>query len=203
MAYYPKKAYFGGYVFEVDRHVYEPAEDTFLIAEKMDIQNTDVVLEVGTGCGIIAVMAAKTAKKVVAVDLNPFAVECATRNAKANKVTENLQVRQGDMFESLKEDEQFTVILFNSPYLPSEPDEEKTWIGKAWAGGTDGRQIIERFIADVSKFLLPEGRILLVQSSLSDPDKTVQMFKEIGLKASVIGEEKFAFEKIVLIEAKR
>ncbi|PVX26913.1 MAG: hypothetical protein CW716_05015, partial [Candidatus Bathyarchaeum sp.] len=173
---YPKKAYFGGYVFEVDKHVYEPAEDTFLIAEKMGAKNSDVVLEIGTGCGILAVLAAKKAKKVVAVDINPYAVECANRNAKANKATENLQFRQGDLFESLKESEQFSLILFNSPYLPSEPDEEKSWIGKAWAGGVDGRRVIERFIADVPKFLLPEGRILLVQSSLSDPDKTVQMF---------------------------
>jgi release factor glutamine methyltransferase len=203
MAYYPKKAYFGGYIFEVDKHVYEPAEDTFLIAEKMDIKNTDVALEVGTGCGILAVLAAKKAKKVVAVDINPYAVECANRNVKANNVTENLLIRQGDLFESLKEGEQFSLILFNSPYLPSEPDEEKSWIGKAWAGGADGRRVIERFITDVPKFLLPEGRILLVQSSLSDPQKTVQMFKKVGLKAEVIGEEKFAFETIVLVEAKR
>ena len=199
---YPKKAYFGGYVFEVDQHVYEPAEDTFLIADKLDIKSSDVVLDVGTGCGILAVLAAKKAKKVVAVDVNPFALDCANRNAKTHKATENLQFRYGSLFESLTTDEKFSLILFNSPYLPSEPNEEKSWIGKAWAGGPDGRRVIERFVADVPKFLLPEGRVLLVQSSLSDPDKTLQMFGEVGLRAAVVGEEKFPFEKIVLIEAK-
>jgi release factor glutamine methyltransferase len=168
----------------------------------MDVKNTDVVLDVGTGCGILAVLAAKKAQKVVAVDINPYALDCANRNAKANKATENLQFRQGDLFESLRADEQFSLILFNSPYLPSEPNEEKTWIGKAWAGGADGRRVIERFMVDVPKFLHPEGRILLVQSSLSDPKKTIQIFNKIGLDAVVVGEEKFPFESIVLIEAK-
>jgi release factor glutamine methyltransferase len=114
-----------------------------------------------------------------------------------------VQFRQGDLFESLKKGEQFSLILFNSPYLPSEPNEDNSWIGKAWAGGVDGRQVIDRFIADVPKFLHPEGRILLVQSSLSNVDKTLEMFNKVGLHAAVVYETKVAFESIVLIEAKR
>ena len=59
---YPKKAYFKDYVFHVDEHVYEPAEDTFLIAEKLKDNEDDVVLDMGTGCGILAVLAAAKAK---------------------------------------------------------------------------------------------------------------------------------------------
>ena len=82
---YPKKAYFKDHVFEVDEHVYEPAEDTFLVAEKLETKKDDIVLEIGTGCGILAILAAKTAKKVVAIDINPYAIECTKRNAK-NKI---------------------------------------------------------------------------------------------------------------------
>jgi len=145
---YPKKVYFKNYVFMVDEHVYEPAEDTFLIAEKMEVTADDVVLEVGTGCGILAVLAAKKAKSVVAVDVNPHAIECSSRNAETNGVKERIEFRHGDLFEPIKKDECFSLILFNSPYLPSEPEEEKSWIGKAWAGGPNGRQVIDRFIAD-------------------------------------------------------
>ena len=200
---YPKKTFFKDYVFMVNEHVYEPAEDTYLIAENMQVNETDTVLDVGTGCGILAVLAAEKAKTVVAVDINPYAIEYASRNAETNGFNKKIQFRQGDLFESIKKDELFSMIIFNSPYLPSEPDEENSWIGKAWAGGPNGRKVIDRFIVDAPKFLDAGGRILLVQSSLSDVERTIEMFKEQNLRAGVVAQVKVAFEMIVLIEAKR
>jgi release factor glutamine methyltransferase len=200
---YPKKAYFKDHIFEVDEHVYEPAEDTFLVAEKLDTKKGDIVLEIGTGCGILAILAAKTAKKVVAIDINPYAIDCAKRNAKNNGVHGRIDFRQGNLFEPIKHNEQFSLIVFNSPYLPSEPDEEKSWIGKAWAGGKTGRQVIDPFIAAAPNYLVANGRILLVQSSLSDVKKTIKMFDELNSQARVVSELKFPFESIVLIEANR
>ena len=199
---YPKKAFFEDYVFLFDEHVYEPAEDTFLIAEKMTAIKDDTVLDMGTGCGILAVLAAQKAKKVVAVDINPHAIEYATKNAENNRVGEHVEFRVGDLFQPMKNDERFSLILFNSPYLPSEPDEEKSWLGKAWAGGPNGRQVIDPFISEAPKFLAVGGRILLIQSSLSDVNKTLEMFREQNLQARVIAQVKVAFETIVLIEAK-
>jgi release factor glutamine methyltransferase len=200
---YPKKAHFKDHVFKVDEHVYEPAEDTFLVAEKLDTKKDDVILEIGTGCGILAILAAKNAKKVVAVDINPHAIDCAKRNAKNNDVHDSIDFRQGNLFEPVKDGEKFSLIIFNSPYLPSEPDEEKSWMGKAWAGGKTGRKVIEHFIVTAPRYLVAKGRILLVQSSLSDVNKTIKMFNELKLRARVVSKLKFSFESIMLIEAKR
>ena len=198
---YPKKVYFRDKVFVVDERVYEPAEDTFLLAERLAVTDDDVVLEVGTGCGILAIVAAEKAEQVVAVDVNPYALECACKNAQTNGVKNKIEFRQGDLFQPIKQNEKFDVILFNSPYLPSESDEEKSWIGKAWAGGPDGRTVIDRFLVDVPNLLAERGKVQLVQSSLSDVDKTIQMFKEKSMQATVAAQLKVAFESIVLIEA--
>jgi release factor glutamine methyltransferase len=200
---YPKKVYFKDAVFFVGEQVYEPAEDTFLIAENITVTENDDVLDVGTGCGILAVLAADKAKRVLAVDINPHAVECTVENAEANGVKERIEVLQGDLFHPIKQSERFSLILFNSPYLPSELDEEKSWIGKAWSGGPDGRRVIDRFISDAPNFLADKGRILLVQSSLSDIDRTIKMFTDKGLQAMVVAQVKVPFETIVLVEAKR
>ncbi|MGD2066390.1 MAG: class I SAM-dependent methyltransferase [Candidatus Bathyarchaeota archaeon] len=198
---YPKKVYFMDKVFVVDEHVYEPAEDTFLLAERLTVTKNDFVLDVGTGCGILAILAAKKAKRVVAVEVNPYAIECASKNAQTNEVEDRIDFRQGDLFQPIKQNEKFDVIMFNSPYLPSEPDEEKSWIGKAWAGGPDGRAVIDRFLVDFPNYLGDGGKVQLVQSSLSNVEKTIQMFKERNLKAKVAAQVKVAFEIIVLIEA--
>jgi release factor glutamine methyltransferase len=200
---YPKKLFVKGYVFLVDEKVYEPAEDTFLLAENFKVEEKEVVLDVGTGCGIVAVLSAKKAKKVVATDINPHAIKCAERNAKMNGVEEKMEFRLGDLFQPIRPDETFSLILFNAPYLPSKPYEARSWIGRAWAGGPSGRRVIDRFIRDAPEFLTIDGRILLVQSSLSDINKTLERFDEAGLKARVVAEVKFPFESIVLIEAKR
>jgi len=94
--------------------------------------------------------------------------------------------------------------LFNAPYLPDEEDEKskpKNLIEYAWSGGKKGREIIDRFIQQVSKHLKPGGRVLLVQSTLSDVEKTIREFHKQGLQARVIDERKTFFETITLIEA--
>lgn len=200
---YPKKVYFKDHVFLVDEHVYEPAEDTFLLAEKMTVTEDDTVLDMGTGCGILAVLAAEKTKNVLAVDVNPYAIQCAVKNAETNGVKERIEFRHGDLFQTINPNENFSLILFNAPYLPSEPDEEKSWIGKAWAGGRNGRKIVDRFVMDAPNFLAAGGRIQLVQSSLSDVKRTIEMFGELDLRAMVVAQVKVAFESIVLVEAKR
>lgn len=199
---YPKKLFFQNHVFFVAEKVYEPAEDTFLLAKNMKVQETDVVLDVGTGCGILAVLAAEKAKKVLAVDINPYAIECAEKNAEINGFEKKTEFRSGDLFQPIKTNETFDLIIFNAPYLPSDPYEERSLIVKSWDGGPDGRKVIERFVKDAPKFLRPRGRILLVQSSISDISRSFKMLSETSLKAKIVAWIKVSFEKIVLIEAR-
>ncbi len=186
--------------FQIHKNVYEPAEDTFLAAENLVANEDDTVLDMGTGCGILATLAAEIAKKVVAVDINPYAVRCARRNAEINKVADKIDIRRGDLFEPVKA-ERFSLVIFNAPYLPSTPAESRSWLGKAWAGGTAGRQLIDRFIAEAPRYLTRKGRILLVQSSLANIDETLKKFREAGLSVQVTAEKKFFFETLVTIQA--
>jgi release factor glutamine methyltransferase len=197
-----KKVFFNDYVFYILKNVYEPAEDTFLLADNLSVNENDFVLDMGTGCGILGILAAKKARRVIAVDINPYAVHCAKMNAKLNGVEIKMNILQGDLFRPIKKDGKFDTILFNAPYLPSEKEEHKTWIEKAWAGGPDGRELIDRFLLEAPKHLRMNGRIFLVQSTLSEVDKTMQTFEGAGLQAKVIAEKKVAFEAISAIEAR-
>lgn len=181
--------------------VYEPAEDTFLFAENLDIQRRDEVLEIGTGTGLISIYTAQRTKRVVATDINEHAVKCALKNTITNK-TYNIELRQGDLFEPV-EGEKFDLILFNTPYLPTSEDEKlDEELNAAFDGGLEGRDTIDRFIEEVKEYLNDEGRVQLVQSSLADNEKTLSKLEELGFDAEITASEKGFFEEIAVITAK-
>ncbi|MEM2148161.1 MAG: hypothetical protein QXJ94_06110, partial [Candidatus Bathyarchaeia archaeon] len=61
MRWQTKKVFFNNYVFHVWPEVYEPAEDSFLFAENLNMKNGENVLDMGTGCGILGIVAADKA----------------------------------------------------------------------------------------------------------------------------------------------
>lgn len=197
-----KKVFFANYTFHVSESVYEPAEDSFLFSENLKVPDGASVIDMGTGCGILGIIAAENASKVVAVDINPHAVRCAKKNAKLNNVENKMFFLRGDLFTPIKLGEKFDLILFNAPYLPSEPLVGESWLEQAWTGGVNGRELIDRFISEVPQYLEKNGCALLMQSSLSGVDETLRKFEKSGLKAVIIAEQDVPFfETIVLVKA--
>ncbi len=189
---------YGDITFETCKQVYAPAEDTFLLADNLQVKEGDVVLEIGTGTGLVSLVASKKASNVVATDINPHALECARNNVQRNGV-ENMEIRQGDLFQPVPE-EKFDLILFNTPYLPTAEDEViGDELDAAWDGGADGRQVIDLFLNEVKNHLKDAGIVQLVQSSLSDNKKTCEKLEKQGFRVEVTARERFFFEEIVVI----
>jgi release factor glutamine methyltransferase len=198
-----KRAWFGKYKFDIIENVFEPSEDTFLFAENLDIKENDAVLDMGAGCGILGILATQKAQSVISVDINPHAVRCAKENANINHARGKMAFMQADLLSAFNEATKFDLILFNAPYLPSDPGESVTWIELAWAGGASGREIVDRFIPQAALHLKPLGRILMLQSTLTNVELTIRKFEECRLKACVKAQQKLPFfETITLIEAK-
>ncbi|NJE05785.1 methyltransferase domain-containing protein [Thermococcus sp. M36] len=184
-----------GLKLKLHPQVYEPAEDTFLLAENLAVREGDRALDVGTGTGLIALLMAGKAEFVLGVDVNPIAVELARENARLNGI-KNVEFRLSDLFENVSG--KFDVITFNAPYLPGEPKEP---IDLALVGGESGREVLDRFIDEVGNYLKPGGILQIVQSSITGIEKTLERLEKAGLAAKVVAKKHVFFEDIVLINA--
>ena len=183
---------------ETDQNVYIPAEDSYMLAENLLIEDGESVLEIGTGSGIVAMYASRLTDKVTATDINADALLLAENNFKLNGI-ENIELLFGDLFEPVKS-RKFDVILFNTPYLPTDNDDVVDGdLNYAFDGGSNGRKVIDLFLNELPNHLNDGGKVQLIQSSLSGNDKTLDLLDRLGFVGEVAISEHFFFEDIVLI----
>ncbi len=177
--------------------IYEPREDSFLIQKYIKKYAKGVVLDIGTGSGILAEEAAKSKKvvKVFGVDINEEAIKHCIRNQKSNKII----FAMSDLFSLFKLDRRyigmkFDTILFNPPYLPTDPEHRDV----ALDGGRKGYELICRFLHESKKFLKPRGKILLIFSSLTGKEKLDNFLIRNYWKFKEIEKIHISFEDIYL-----
>ena len=188
------------FIIDTDDNVYIPAEDSYLLAENLIIEQNQSVLEIGTGSGIVAMYASRLSDDITVTDINFDACELARKNFKSNGI-ENIEILFGNLFEPVK-NRKFDVILFNTPYLPTENDEViNDNINYAFDGGLNGRKVIDMFLNEVRNHLNDGGIVQLIQSSLSGNEETLKRLDELGFIGEIAKKEHFFFEDITLINA--
>ena len=178
----------------VETSVYQPAEDSALLAS-VAVAAADPdwrVLDVGTGSGWVAeAVADETGAEVVASDVNPHACRQA-RDRGVPAVRANLT----DPFR----DGAFDAVLFNPPYLPTDPDNEwDDWMEAALSGGESGREIIDPFLDGVGRVLAPGGAVFLLVSSLTGFDAVVERAEAAGFEVVEERQESYPFETLSVV----
>ena len=165
--------------------IYEPSEDSFLLAKYVEKFAKGNVLDIGTGSGIQAETALRFTKDVLAIDIDKESINYVKKKGINAKVS--------NLFLNVKG--KFDLIIFNPPYLPDEEleDEESK---KITTGGKYGYEIIERFFNKVNKYLNKNGKILIVFSLLTNKNKVNKIIKKNNLKFRLLESKKIFFEEL-------
>jgi len=197
--------------------VYEPAEDSELLAAaaRERVTPDERVLDVGTGSGYVAGAAATTGARVVATDLNPHACRRARERYGAGRDPEDrdedttardappVEVVRADLVAPFRAGA-FDAVLFNPPYLPTDPDSEREdWMATALSGGEDGRAVIEDFLADLPRVLAVDGYALLLVSTLTGVEAVVEAADGAGFASVAVREDSFPFETLTVLKLLR
>jgi ribosomal protein L3 glutamine methyltransferase len=177
-AYLVNKIYMRGLPFYVDERVIVPRSfigelmDSHFAGEDgqdaslMDPYGVESVLDLCTGSGCLAILAARHFPNaaVDAVDISKDALAVAARNVAEHGLDDRVALYRGDLFTPLG-DKRYDLIISNPPYVDAEgmaalPPECRAEPKLAFDGGADGLDIVRRILDQAGEHLTPEGGLL-------------------------------------------
>lgn len=165
---------FFGNNFYVDENVLDPRPDSETLIEMIieKYKNPHAFLNIceigcGSGCLIISLLKHFNNWHGHGIDISKKALEIAQKNANNNNVFERINFVESNLFEKLRDNQIFDIIISNPPYIPSGEienlqDEVRLYEPKiALDGGLDGLDFYRKIAVESQKYLKKNGNIFL------------------------------------------
>lgn len=200
--------------------VYPPAEDTFILLDALEsdleslTRTVSICIECGSGSGAVITSLAKAIgssnRLMIALDINRSAC-LMTKKCKQYYLQDRIEVLQSDLTSPFigTLDGKVDLLIFNPPYVPTESEEleqarvrSSNQIPLSWAGGQDGRVIIDQFLNQVPRLLSkPDGAVYLVVLNRNSVDSLIGYFSDsLGLKGKVVESRRAGIESLFVIK---
>ncbi|XP_030310027.1 methyltransferase N6AMT1 isoform X1 [Calypte anna] len=197
------------------RDVYEPAEDTFLLLDALERDaaglreaRVEVCLEIGSGSGVVSTFLASSiigsSAVYICTDINPMAAYCTLETALLNNV--HLQPVITDLVKGLtpRLNGKVDLLLFNPPYVVTPSEEvESHGIEASWAGGKNGREVMDRVFPLVPDLLSPGGLFYLVTIKENNPDEILEIMKKYGLEGTQVLSRQAGEEMLTILKFRK
>ncbi|XP_067014912.1 methyltransferase N6AMT1 [Anabrus simplex] len=196
--------------------IYEPAEDSFLLIDALEQDLMHILnlkpsmcMEVGSGSGVVISALAKALgpkSYFLATDINETACYKTCDTGFYNGV--NIDVINTDLVNGIYCCGQVDILIFNPPYVVTSSEEVhgKTVDGdltRAWAGGKNGREVMNRLFPAVPSLLSPQGVFYLLVIEENNPLEIADLMKEHGFSMSVVKERRIRGEYLHVLRFER
>jgi release factor glutamine methyltransferase len=188
IAYLTGKKEFWSLQFKVNRQVLIPRPETELLVEKalsLELPERPNILDVGTGCGNIAVALGREwpEARITACDLSLRALKMARENAARNKVRNINFVKSNLLDYFIQRRKKFDLIVSNPPYVSEEEwkkldrpvrDFEPR---RALVAGPTGLEIIKKLMTQAPLCLQRAG-YLLMEIGANQAEQVLKLVEE-------------------------
>ncbi len=182
-----------GKKFIVFPNVFSPKyfSDAGFFSKHIPFVQNGSFLEIGCGTGVVAIFAGlKGVKKVVATDINPFAVLNTQENISLYGLGSVVKVKKGHLFQPVKS-QKFDQIFWNAPFLYSE-QENMSLLQKSTFDYKDMSKI--NFIKDAKKYLKKNGMLYIGYSSnYGDMKKIFNILNQNNFSVKIIARDIISF----------
>jgi release factor glutamine methyltransferase len=194
--------------------IYEPCEDTFLFLDALEADiaflnelRPAFVVEIGSGSGLVINFLAKHLRNsnetaFFATDLNPTACLATQRTCLKNR-NHNINILNCDLVTPLQDrlHGKIDVLLFNPPYVVTEAGELGSHgIQAAWAGGVDGREVMNRLFPLIDNLLSPNGAFYLVCIKQNNIEQIGELFSKLGFSMKIVLNRKAGIEHLFVLK---
>ncbi len=166
---------------------YEPAEDTFFLADIIQNEKGNSALEVGTGSGYLAEILKSNFDLVVATDIDFDSLASHEKKNYNEICCVGADALRGH----------FDLVVCNLPYLPSDGI-----MDRAVDGGKDGLEIPNQIIKSVKYRLKNGGKLVYLSSSLANIPKLIRQTELLGFDVKILAKRKLFFEELIIVEAR-
>ena len=177
--------------------VFPPYLDSFLLIESMAIKENDLVLDVCSGTGIVALFACDKAKRVIATDISPYAVKNINENIKLHALHHKMEAIETDLFPT-EINTKFDVITINPPYTDHKANtiEEKS----VW---DENNQTIKNFFKALDSFIANNGRVYLSWADFADINLIENLCSKHSYNYKIIQRKKDNTSLFVVFEIRK
>ena len=200
-----------GEKFSVNEDVLIPRDETELLVRKaveiIDENNFKTVMDMCTGSGCIACMIAKLSPAtVMGVDVSTDVLHVALANMEKMALFNRATFRKSDLFDKIREDEKFDIIVSNPPYIAPKykKDLQKEVMFEPeialFTKDEKGLEFYEKISKDAPKFLNKGGYLMFELGFGQSGDVAEIMrtngFKDIKVLKDLTGIDRVIFGKI-------
>ena len=177
-------------------NVYDPQEDSFILAREVKKYSKGKVLDMGCGSGIqgIAALENKKVTEVLFADINDDAITCVKDKLSTYK-HKPAYYKLSDLYSKIQN--KFDTIIFNPPYLPEDKLDKESLIT---TGGKYGHEILEKFLEASKEHLNDDGIILFVFSSLSKKPKIDKIIRRLKYSKLQLSKEPLFMERLYVYQ---
>ncbi|KAG2272093.1 hypothetical protein Bca52824_066648 [Brassica carinata] len=196
------------------REVYEPCDDSFalvdaLLADQTNLinHNPNLCMEIGCGSGYVItslILLLKSKLPTVhylATDTNPIAARVTNQTLEAHGV--KAEIVCTDIASCLEERlaGSVDVMVVNPPYVPTpEYEVGMEGIASSWAGGENGRSVIDRMLPVVDRLLSEKGWFYLVTLTSNYPAEICLMMRKRGFAWRILVQRSTEEENLVILK---
>jgi SAM-dependent methyltransferase len=172
----------GPFTLLVSDEVFAPTHTSIEVAESLTVNPGDTVIDVGSGSGVLSFVAARLgAGSVYGTEVNAHAVELARRNAELLGLTDQVEFREGSLFEPV-DDIRANVVIGDVSGVPDDIAAVSDWFPGGYSGGPTGAEVPVAMLEALQSHLLPGGRLYLPTGSIQDENAV------LGVARGIFGE---------------